>query len=151
MSVHPHRKYFEEEWIWRAFSQLLLGLKDCHRHKTEEGKKPIIHRDIKPGNILLDEHDNVKIGDFGLAKELKSDSKFAKTYVGTPYYMSPEVINEQRYDERSDIWALGCLLYEIAVGLILVFILMFHFIVLAFSISLSLYLSLFAASTFRLI
>ena len=108
-------RQLDEEWIWKSFAQLIMGLKDCHRHKADDdSRKPIIHRDIKPGNILLDATGNVKIGDFGLAKELKSDTKFAKTYVGTPYYMSPEVINEQRYDERSDIWALGCLIYEMA-------------------------------------
>lgn len=58
-------------------------------------------------------HD-VKLGDFGLAKELDSESKFAQTHVGTPYYMSPELINQQRYNEMSDIWAVGCLVYELA-------------------------------------
>jgi NIMA (never in mitosis gene a)-related kinase 2 len=57
---------------------------------------------------------NAKLGDFGLAKELSSESRFAQTNVGTPYYMSPEMVNEMTYDERSDIWALGCLLYEMA-------------------------------------
>ena len=52
-------------------------------------------------------------GDFGLAKELSSQSKYAYTNVGTPFYMSPELINELRYNEASDIWALGCLLYEL--------------------------------------
>jgi NIMA (never in mitosis gene a)-related kinase len=54
-----------------------------------------------------------QIGDFGLAKELASESKFAYTNVGTPFYMSPEMINEMRYNEKSDIWALGCLLFEL--------------------------------------
>lgn len=54
-----------------------------------------------------------KLGDFGLAKEL-SGAQLAETSVGTPYYMSPELINEQRYDERTDVWSLGCLMYEAA-------------------------------------
>jgi serine/threonine protein kinase len=66
--------YLDEEWIWKSFSQLILGLRDCHRHKSEETRKPIIHRDIKPGNVLIHEG-KCKLGDFGLAKELKSDSK----------------------------------------------------------------------------
>ena len=57
---------------------------------------------------------NAKLGDFGLARELSQEAKFAQTNVGTPYYMSPEMVNELHYDERSDIWALGCLLYEMA-------------------------------------
>lgn len=105
----------DEEFIWKVFAQLLLALKDCHRHKDLSGKaKPILHRDLKPGNIFLDGSQNIKIGDFGLAKELSSQSTFATTNVGTPFYMSPEMISEQKYNEKSDIWALGCLLYEMA-------------------------------------
>lgn len=55
----------------------------------------------------------VQLGDFGLAKEL-AGAQLAETSVGTPYYMSPELINEQRYDERTDVWSLGCLMYEAA-------------------------------------
>lgn len=78
----------------------MLALKECHRHKENGVLKPILHRDIKPGNILLDQHRNVKLADFGLAKELKSQSKFARTNVGTPFYMSPEMINSSRYAQR---------------------------------------------------
>ncbi|EQC39355.1 NEK protein kinase, variant [Saprolegnia diclina VS20] len=104
----------EEAFIWQVFTQLYMALKECHRHREGSTVRPILHRDIKPGNIFLDAQSNAKLGDFGLAKELSSESKFAQTNVGTPYYMSPEMVNEMTYDERSDIWALGCLLYEMA-------------------------------------
>lgn len=73
-----------------------------------------MHRDLKPGNIFLDSSKNVKIGDFGLARVMNQDSQFAYTHVGTPYYMSPEQINECKYNEQSDIWSLGCIIYEMA-------------------------------------
>ncbi len=108
------RKLLDENYIWKVLAQAVVALKDCHR-RTENGEcKPIIHRDIKPANILLDHDQNIKMGDFGLAKELSSQSKLAKTNVGTPYYMAPEIVNEKSYDEKSDIWSLGCLLYELA-------------------------------------
>jgi NIMA (never in mitosis gene a)-related kinase len=62
--------------------------------------------------VFLDEHNAVKLGDFGLSKILQSHD-FASTYVGTPYYMSPEICAAERYSLYSDIWSLGCLLYEL--------------------------------------
>lgn len=106
--------YIEESFIWKIFAQSLLALKECHRRVENGEMKPILHRDLKPANILLDSAQNIKMGDFGLAKELSSQSKLAQTNVGTPFYMAPEIINEKDYDERSDIWSLGCLLYELA-------------------------------------
>jgi len=108
------RSYLDEQLIWKFFTQIVMALKECHRHKEKGTLKPILHRDIKPGNILLDTNRNVKLADFGLAKELGSQSKYARTNVGTPFYMSPEMTNSARYNEKSDIWAVGCLLYELA-------------------------------------
>jgi serine/threonine protein kinase len=69
---------------------------------------------LKPGNIFLGAQNEAKIGDFGLARVMNQESVFACTQVGTPYYMSPEQINEQKYNEKSDIWSLGCIVYEMA-------------------------------------
>ena len=89
---------------------MLQALGACHNRK--EGK--ILHRDLKPGNIFLDASKNVKLGDFGLSRMMNTDSVFAYTHVGTPYYMSPEQINDQKYNEKSDIWSTGCIIYELA-------------------------------------
>ena len=102
--------YVAEDVIWKIFTQILSALNECHQRKS--GK--ILHRDIKPANIFLDDQNNIKLGDFGLSRMMGDQSLFAYTYVGTPYYMSPEQINESKYNERSDIWSAGCLLYEIA-------------------------------------
>ena len=103
-------EYIAEDIIWKIFTQVLLAVHAIHNHK--EGK--ILHRDIKPSNIFLDKDNNIKLGDFGLSRELSTDSKFAYSHVGTPYYMSPEQIEETKYNEKSDIWSLGCFLYELS-------------------------------------
>lgn len=105
------RRYLEEQFILRVTAQLMLALKECHRRS--DGRATVLHRDLKPANIFLDIKQNVKLGDFGLARILNHDTSFAKTFVGTPYYMSPEQINGMSYNEKSDIWSLGCLLYEL--------------------------------------
>ena len=102
-------EYISEDVIWKIFTQVLSALYACHMHK--EGK--ILHRDIKPSNVFLDNENNVKLGDFGLSRMLSNESNFAYSNVGTPYYMSPEQIDENRYNEKSDIWSLGCCLYEL--------------------------------------
>lgn len=107
------RVNLDEPLIWKVLAQCLLALRECHRHMENGELRPIMHRDIKPANILLDMQQNIKVGDFGLAKELSSQSCLAQTNVGTPFYMAPEIINEKAYDERSDIWSLGCLCYEL--------------------------------------
>eukprot|EP00668_Euglena_longa_P003279 GGOE01003837.1.p1 GENE.GGOE01003837.1~~GGOE01003837.1.p1 ORF type:complete len:549 (+),score=94.59 GGOE01003837.1:92-1648(+) len=101
----------EESQIWQILLQLCLALRECHCRK--QGK--VLHRDIKPANVLLsgggDLH--VKLGDFGLARILSENSRFAYTNVGTPYYMAPEQVDELPYDEKCDIWSLGCVIYEL--------------------------------------
>ncbi len=104
------KDYIAEDVIWKIFMQIALALNECH-HRPE-GK--VLHRDLKPGNIFLDGSNNVKLGDFGLSRVLSTESDYASTHVGTPYYMSPEQIKESRYNEKSDIWSAGCVVYEIA-------------------------------------
>nr|XP_028563298.1 serine/threonine-protein kinase Nek8 isoform X2 [Podarcis muralis] len=97
----------DEETILHFFVQILLALHHVHA-------KQILHRDLKTQNILLDKHHMiVKIGDFGISKILSSKSK-AYTVVGTPCYISPELCEGKPYNQKSDIWALGCVLYELA-------------------------------------
>ena len=98
-------KLFPENKVLDWFTQVCLAIKHIHDRK-------ILHRDIKSQNIFLMKNGQVKLGDFGIAKCLNQTIDKAKTYVGTPYYLSPEIINSQPYDFKSDIWSLGVLLYE---------------------------------------
>ena len=91
--------------IWKIFIQIVIGLGEIHNMN-------ILHRDIKTQNIFLTKNNDIKIGDFGIAKQLYR-FHFAKTVIGTPYYLSPEICKEKYYNEKSDIWALGCVLYEL--------------------------------------
>ncbi|KAG9309207.1 kinase-like domain-containing protein [Chiua virens] len=111
-----HNRAVPEDTIWNYFMQILLALQHCHHPPSPspdvERRPQILHRDLKPDNVFLDENNSVKLGDFGLSKALPQAS-FANTYVGTPYYMSPELMQEKAYDSKSDIWSLGCLIYEL--------------------------------------
>ncbi|KIM65896.1 hypothetical protein SCLCIDRAFT_111837 [Scleroderma citrinum Foug A] len=117
--AQKHNRLVPEDTIWHYFMQILLALQHCHHPPTQgkdsegrERRPQILHRDLKPDNVFLDELNNVKLGDFGLSKAL-AQASFANTYVGTPYYMSPELMQEKAYDSKSDIWSLGCLIYEL--------------------------------------
>lgn len=76
----------------------------------------VLHRDMKPQNILLTgpQHRIVKLADFGIAKVLSSKTEQAQTLIGTPQFLSPELCAGSKYDAKSDVWALGCVLYELA-------------------------------------
>eukprot|EP01083_Nonionella_stella_P140073 428746_1 len=100
-------KPFPEEVILDWLVQIALALRSCHRLK-------ILHRDLKTQNIFLTEDDYVKIGDFGIARVLTGTMDMAQTVVGTPYSMSPEVCQNKPYSFKSDMWSLGCVLYEVA-------------------------------------
>ncbi|EFY96134.1 serine/threonine protein kinase domain protein [Metarhizium robertsii] len=124
----------QESFVWSIFSQLVMALYRCHygvdppeaganalgltqgsangTPKVPAGAMTILHRDLKPENVFLGEDNSVKLGDFGLSKMIKSHD-FASTYVGTPFYMSPEICAAEKYTLKSDIWSLGCIIYEL--------------------------------------
>ena len=106
--MRKNNESFSEESIWKMFLQLVLALHEIHRRK--EGV--ILHRDIKPANIFIDNQENVKLGDFGFSKALNEEN-FTCTKAGKLGYMSPEQLNEHKYNEKSDIWSLGVTLYEL--------------------------------------
>ncbi|KAK9365269.1 kinase-like domain-containing protein [Lipomyces kononenkoae] len=121
-------QFVPERIVWSILTQLVLALYRCHYgmdppplndlFAPPEDAPPIpstviLHRDIKPENVFLDADNAVKLGDFGLSKMLDSEHSLATTYVGTPYYMSPEVLLDQPYTPQSDIWSLGCVIYEL--------------------------------------
>ncbi|EAR88779.2 Serine/Threonine kinase domain protein (macronuclear) [Tetrahymena thermophila SB210] len=99
-------KPFEEEKILDFFIQICLGLDCIHKNK-------IIHRDIKPANIFLTAFGQLKIGDFGVSKELQYTKQCLKTIVGTPYYIAPEIVSGYAYNSSVDIWSLGVILYQL--------------------------------------
>ena len=94
-----------EDLIWEIFIKITLGLTTIHKMK-------ILHRDLKTLNIFLKKDMEIKIGDLGVAKELNQAS-FANTIIGTPYYLSPEMCEDKPYNQKSDVWALGVILYEL--------------------------------------
>ena len=104
--IVEHKKsamFFEETDIWRIFIQLVKGLKALHDLK-------ILHRDLKSANVFLLSDGTAKLGDLNVSKVARRGLGYTQT--GTPYYASPEVWKDQPYDNKSDIWSLGCVLYE---------------------------------------
>jgi NIMA (never in mitosis gene a)-related kinase len=95
-----------EPKILRWITQSLLALKYLH-------DKHVLHRDLKSQNIFLSSSGRIKLGDFGISKVLESTECFAKTSIGTPYYLAPEICSQKPYSWSADIWALGCILYEL--------------------------------------
>ena len=97
--------FFEESQVLHYFTQICLAIKHLHDRK-------ILHWDLKSQNIFLTWNRLVKLGDFGIARVLGSTWENAMTIVGTPYYLSPEIVENKPYSFKSDIWSLGILLYE---------------------------------------
>ncbi|XP_075275012.1 serine/threonine-protein kinase Nek11 isoform X4 [Opisthocomus hoazin] len=97
-------KLFTQRQVIDWFIQLLLGVNYMHERR-------ILHRDLKAKNIFL-KNNLLKIGDFGVSRLLMGSCDLATTFTGTPYYMSPEALKHQGYNTKSDIWSVGCILYE---------------------------------------
>lgn len=91
-------------------AELLLGIQHIHSHN-------IVHRDLKPENILLDAGFHIKITDFGSAKIIDPLCSDKASFVGTAEYCSPELLNDQKSSKASDIWAFGCILFQMLVGM----------------------------------
>jgi len=102
-----NKSKLDEDLMKEWFRQISSALQYLH------GKK-IIHRDVKTPNIFLTETLDTKLGDMGLAKVLERPSAKAVTFCGSPYYMSPEIFSAKPYGIKSDIWALGVIVYEMA-------------------------------------
>lgn len=95
----------EERQVLQIFTQLILGLDYIHSQN-------ILHRDIKTANVFLFRKGLVKLGDFGIAREV-SNNELAHTLIGTPYFMCPELLRGQSYGFPADVWAAGCVLFEL--------------------------------------
>ncbi|KAK1896049.1 Serine/threonine-protein kinase Nek10 [Dissostichus eleginoides] len=106
-SLKEKQQIFTEDRLWNVFIQMCLALRYLHMEKR------IVHRDLSPNNIMLGEKDKVTITDFGLAKQKQENSKLTSV-VGTILYSCPEVVKNEPYGEKADVWALGCILYQMA-------------------------------------
>ena len=97
--------------IWRILFETCVALHFAHQNG-------VLHRDIKPDNILMSKNGDVKLSDFGAARHMKVDHGITKTgeLVGTPYYMAPEAFRAEKLDARADIYSLGILAYELGTG-----------------------------------
>ena len=95
--------------MWKILICLLSVLRYLHMEKK------IIHRDLNPSNIMIDNKFNIRVTDFGLAKNIASTNtnKMGQSFVGTVAYSAPEIVQRQDYNEKADIWSLGCILHEL--------------------------------------
>ncbi|XP_052818939.1 serine/threonine-protein kinase Nek11-like isoform X4 [Mya arenaria] len=107
MKILEHKKnkrQVDEKMVLDWFVQLVLAVHYMHSLR-------VLHRDLKTRNIFL-KNNRVKIGDFGISRILMGTTDLASTFTGTPYYMSPEVLKHEGYNSKSDVWSIGCILYE---------------------------------------
>ena len=102
-----HSKFFSELDLWKISSEILSGLDYLHSHN-------IIHRDIKCLNLFITKDRHIKIGDLGVSAFSSGGENFHYTRVGTPLYISPELVKQKPYDYKTDIWSFGCSLYHLA-------------------------------------
>jgi len=99
-----NRTNFSENEIWSILIQMIQGIKALHDNK-------IMHRDLKSANIFMMKNGLLKLGDFNVSKVIKNSNHHTQT--GTPYYASPEIWSDKPYDYKSDIWSVGCVIYEL--------------------------------------
>ncbi|XP_061840159.1 serine/threonine-protein kinase PLK1 [Nerophis lumbriciformis] len=109
LELHKRRKAVTEPEARYYMMHLLKGVQYLHNNK-------VIHRDLKLGNIFLNDDMDVKIGDFGLATKIEFDGERKKTLCGTPNYIAPEVLCKKGHSFEVDVWSLGCILYTLLVG-----------------------------------
>ena len=109
--INKHYKndvLIKEDILYNIVKQICIGIKEIH-------EKNIIHRDLKPDNIFMDEKMNIKIGDFGISKYFNSDNEFeiSKYKAGDFKYTAPEILIQGIYNKKSDMYSLGCIIYEL--------------------------------------
>ena len=109
MELHKRRKQIPEDEIRYFVRQIAEGCQYLHENK-------IVHRDLKLGNLFLNDNMEIKIGDFGLATKIRNEGDRKLTLCGTPNYIAPEVLNKKGHSYEVDIWSLGCIVYTLAVG-----------------------------------
>ncbi|KAF7993146.1 hypothetical protein HCN44_005927 [Aphidius gifuensis] len=109
MELHKRRKALTECETRYFMKQILDGVNYLHKNR-------IIHRDLKLGNLFLDDELQVKIGDFGLATKLEHDGERKKTLCGTPNYIAPEILTKSGHSYEVDVWSIGCIMYTLLVG-----------------------------------
>lgn len=109
MEMHKRRKAITEQETRYFMRQIVLACQYLHDNK-------IIHRDLKLGNLFLNDDMELKIGDFGLATKVDFEGERKKTLCGTPNYIAPEVLNKKGHSYEVDVWSLGCILYTLLIG-----------------------------------
>uniref|UniRef100_A0A182INF7 polo kinase n=1 Tax=Anopheles atroparvus TaxID=41427 RepID=A0A182INF7_ANOAO len=109
MELHKRRKIITDYECRYYMHQVMTGVKYLH-------DRQIIHRDLKLGNLFLNDELHVKIGDFGLATKIEFEGERKKTLCGTPNYIAPEILNKKGHSYEVDIWSIGCVMYTLLVG-----------------------------------
>ncbi|KAL7019012.1 hypothetical protein ACKWTF_010984 [Chironomus riparius] len=109
MELHKRRKIVTDYECRYYIHQIVSGVQYLHENR-------IIHRDLKLGNLFLNDELHVKIGDFGLATKIEFEGERKKTLCGTPNYIAPEILNKKGHSYEVDIWSIGCVMYTLLVG-----------------------------------
>ena len=105
----PGGEILSEQQVWKWTLQIVVGLNHMHARK-------VLHRDLKSANVFITAAGDAKIGDLGVSRALTTMQEMAHTVVGTPYYLSPELCEGRPYNVKSDVWALGCIMFEMCSG-----------------------------------